>query len=445
MSPFDVIVVGAGSAGRAAAEAAREAGARVALAEDGSWTTQCAENGCMPSKALLASAHRAHAARTAADLGVDTDVSVDLPAVMRRVRRLRDDFTTDARNTVLDGITCIEGRASFADPSTVRLDDGTELLGRAFVIATGATPRIPAPLDSIPHHTHESIFELEQPGPVLAIVGAGPVGLELGQAFAHLGVEVHVIDGAEDLQITGLPEVDSAYRRALGGAIHWHFHAEVEQAVDDDGIELTLTDGAVIHPDHVLVAAGFETLLDRIGLERAFDVDDVRELAVCEETRRLGDLPVFVAGDVSGPELLHEARWEGTIAGKNAAGSPIRRPRPVALRMVFTEPQCVVVGDPTQPGWCWGRQELADQGRARTEGQAVGELRVGLDADGRVGTAVLVSRDAEHLGHLIAWAVDASEHVDQLLARVFYHPTREEGLRSALEAARRAWVDAARS
>lgn len=203
----DVAVIGAGTAGIAAERAARKAGARTLLIDPEFRGTLCANTGCMPSKLLIAASHAAHAARRAPVFGVHPgDPVIDGPAVMARVRAERDrfvDFTRETFDDLPEG-TAVRARARFVGPSELMLDDGRRVQARAVVIATGSQAQIPEPFRDLGPRilTNETIFELPDLPDSLAVIGGGPIGLELAQAMGRLGVPVTLFDQGTRLAAT---------------------------------------------------------------------------------------------------------------------------------------------------------------------------------------------------------------------------------------------------
>jgi len=435
---YDVVVIGAGTAGRNAVRAALAEGASVALVEEGRWTTLCARSGCMPSKALLASARRAHDIATADRLGIEASGRASIPRVLERVRRLRDDLRSDARDDFPSGgVAFFEGRARFVSPRTIAVDGQRTVTGRAFVVATGGRIRIPDGFDGIDVHTHETLFDAEDLGPRVGVVGAGPIGLELGQGLAQLGAEVHLFDEQPALDPIDDPVIGRRWQERLRRDLTLHLGHRPVGHRTSDGVVIEAGDASV-SVDTILVAAGQGPRVDDLGLAEVFGVD-LDDPAVADETRRLEEHPVFLAGDVHGRPILHEAAWEGSVAGANAARWPeVRRTqRPTPLQTVFTTPQIVRVG-PVTSGLTWGEAELGDQGRMRLDDTDEGLLRIGIDADERVVAATFLATSAEHLGHLVAWAIETRATARELLRRPVYHPTLEEGLVTALRNARAA-------
>ena len=195
--------------------------------------------------------------------------------------------------------------------------------------------------------------------------------------------------------------------------------------------------------DYVLAATGRRPTLAGIGLERTSLWRSAREkLDVDPLSGRVGNSHIFIAGDATSElQLLHEAADEGRLAGENAARypEPYRRARRAGLAIVFSEPQSALAGrshrELTESGVRFetGAVHFDDQGRARVMGEDRGVLRVyGEVNTGRLLGAEMIGPNAEHVGHLLAWSIEAGEHVSDILRKPFYHPVLEEGVRTAL-------------
>ena len=433
MKHVDVAIIGAGTAGLNARRAALAAGASVAIFDPGPLGTTCARVGCMPSKVLIAAAEHAHEARRAGDFGVRTEVAVDPVAVMERVQRMRNMFVSKTRGGIERLGAPIAARARFVGPNTLEAD-GERYEADAIVLATGSRPVIPGPWAAAGDAllTNEEVFELERLPESLLVIGAGAVGLELGQAMHRLGVRVSVLDVSGTLAGLDDPALVDVVRDSLGVDLHLrHTLLSVEPSPDGVRVRFRGEDGAE-HDDtwqHVLVAAGRAPRLDGLDLAAA-GLDPLPTIDA--RTGRLGNSAVYIAGDVTGDRmLLHEAAHEGVIAGANAARHPhaASSERKTPLAIVFTDPQIAVVG---RRGSVRGTLDFAFQSRAKVLGREAGRIEISAEPDGRLTGATIIGPDAEHLGHLLAWAVQAGFTVEQALAMPFYHPVLEEGLQSAL-------------
>jgi dihydrolipoamide dehydrogenase len=440
----DVAVIGAGTAGLAAERAARANGASTLLIDPDFSGTTCANVGCMPSKLLIAASRARHAVDRAGVFGVKVGaVSVDDAALLGRVRAERDRFAASTRegiDKIPDGIR-IASRAKFSGPGHLLLDDRRSIDARAIVIATGSRPTMPDAFAALGERalTNESVFELKTLPRRLAVVGSGAIGLELAQAFARLGVKVALFDTSETMARVRCARVHSALREIIERDVELHLGVEVTPERADDGVCLRWSgssEGEAMF-DHVLVAVGRPPVLEGIAIDKAeLETDDKGVPCHDRSTMRCGDSNVFLAGDVAADlPLLHEASHDGAIAGRNAAAFPAPVPvdRYVPFSITFTDPQVVSIGEAEADGAVSGSADFSDQGRARVEARNEGALTLYAAApDGVLIGADLVAPAGEHLGHLLAWAIQQKMTATKLLEMPFYHPTIEEGLKQAL-------------
>ncbi|HEX4332490.1 MAG TPA: dihydrolipoyl dehydrogenase [Usitatibacter sp.] len=446
----DVAVIGAGTAGLAAYRAAKAAGASVLLIEGGPKGTTCARVGCMPSKLLIAAAEAAHGVERAGHFGVHAgSPRIDGGEVMARVRRERDRFV----GFVLEDIEAIpaseqlRGRARFVDRNTLDVD-GTQIAARAIVIATGSRPAIPPILEGLGDRlvVNDDVFSWEALPASVAVFGPGVIGLELGQALARLGVRVVVLGRGGRLGPITDPAVRDAALKAFSSEFYLDPNAHVSRvAAVEGGVEIDYVgvEGGkrTDRFDYALAATGRVPNVDGLGLEAlglALGKGGVPEFD--PRTGQAGSTSIFIAGDASNfMPLLHEAADEGRIAGANAARYPSVAPsaRRAPLGIVFTDPQIAIVGGgfAAQHAHAIAAGEVAfeNQGRSRVMLRNRGILRVyGDPQTGRFLGAEMVGPDAEHIGHLLAWALQSGMTVEGMLEMPFYHPVVEEGLRTAL-------------
>lgn len=436
----DVAIIGAGTAGLAAERAARRAGARTLLIDDGFAGTLCANTGCMPSKLLIAAAH-AHARLDKVRLmGIDIPAAhVDGRRVMERLRAERDRFVAATRESfdTLPAGTCINARARFVAPDRLELDDGRQVAARAVVIATGSAPVVPKPYRDLGPLmlTNETVFEIEDLPRTMAVIGAGPLGAELAQAFGRLGVQVALFDEGDRLAKIRCDRVHGAFRDHFTHDVVLHLGIAPEPSAHDDGIRLTWGGQ---HQDFacVLVATGRAPALDGLNLKATgLPLDDKGVPDFDRKSLQCGGLPIFIAGDADADApVLHEASLEGAIAGGNAARYPDVTPadRQPPFTITFTDPPVAAIGAPPDECAINGFADYADQGRAQVDARAGGLLRLGADTQGRLIGADLAVPGAEHLAHLLVAAVMNGSTASDLLALPFYHPTLEEGLKPAL-------------
>lgn len=367
----DVAVIGAGTAGIAAERSARSNGANTLLVDPRFDGTLCANTGCMPSKLLIAAAHEAYRVGKAEMFGVRVrDVKVDGPAVMRRVRDERDRFARMTRESLaeLPEKTRVHAYARFIGPTRLGLSDGREVEAKAIVIATGAKPVVPPAFAKRGQlvKTHETIFELEDLPRRLAVVGAGPIGLELSQAFARLGVDVSLFDKSDNIGKVRCARVHAALREVIEGELKLHLGGDVEPEKSGETVTMRWSggDSGKAKFDLVLAALGRPPHLDGLDLENAgLRCDDDGVPCHDRVTMRCGESPVFIAGDVAADiPLLHEASMDGAIAGRNAAAFPCetKATRNVPLSITFTDPPTASIGRAEEDGAITGTVDFED-------------------------------------------------------------------------------------
>jgi len=440
----DVAVIGAGTAGLAAERAARRHGARTLLIDDRWAGTTCASVGCMPSKLLIVAGEAHHEVQRAGTFGIEVgSVRVDGAAVMARVRRERDHFvaaTKQGFEKLPEGVAQ-QATARFVAPDRLQLSDGRTVRARTVIIATGSYPLVPEPFDALGDRalTNETIFELADLPRSLAVIGTGPVGLELAQAMARLGVKVTLFGQDDGLGALKDAEVKAELRQILERDLTLYLNVEVDARRQGDGVRLSWSGAASGEGDFdfVLVAAGRPPRLKGLGLETTgIELDDHGTPVYDPQTLRCGSSSIFIAGDADHDRpILHEASDEGAIAGRNAACYPEVRTtsRSPLFSLIFTDPPVAVLGNPPDAGSLIGTSSYHDQGRARVEARNEGIARLYAEpGTGKLTGAAMVGPGMDHLGHLLVLALIHGETASSLLDMPFYHPTLEEGLKSAL-------------
>jgi len=453
----DVAVIGAGTAGLAAYRAVKSAGRRALLIEGGVYGTTCARVGCMPSKLLIAPAEAAHAVDRFAAFGlaVDGPVRIDGKAVMARVRRERDRFVGFVVEGVdkLPAADKVRGHARFADDRTLLVSreprgapDLTITADRV-VIATGSSPSYPPAWAALGPRlvTNDDVFDWQDLPSSVAVFGPGVIGLELGQALHRLGVRVKIFGRGGGVGPLRDPALVEHARRVLGAEFYLDTDAQADVARDGDAVKVTYRalDGSTKTErfDYLLAATGRRPNVGSLDLARTSLALDRFGVPVYDRnTLRAGQSHIFIAGDASNDApLLHEAADEGRIAGTNAARYPDVRPglRRAGLGIVFTDPQIAIVGGGYDTAriahHVTGVVSFEDQGRSRVMLRNRGLLHVYAEVEtGLFLGAEMLGPDAEHIGHLLAWARQMNLAIEQMLEMPFYHPVVEEGLRTAL-------------
>ena len=456
---IDVAVIGAGTAGLAAYRAAKTAGASAVIIEGGPYGTTCARVGCMPSKLLIAAAEAAHGIEQAPAFGVHVDGAIRIEGreVMNRVKRERDRFVGFVLRGV-DGLPQqdrLRGHANFIDDHHIQVDTHTHITARSVVIATGSSAAFPETFKALGDRLiiSDDVFQWDDLPKSVVVIGPGVIGLELGQALHRLGVRVVVLGRGGRVGPISDPEIRSCAIATFNGEFVLDPDANVASMQrEGDGVAVTYTAlaGSKVTErfDYVLTATGRTPNVKGIGLENTTLKIDVKGVPIFNpltaQTVNAGSAsPIFIAGDSSNLiPVLHEASDEGRIAGENAARVALGKPvaqglRRVPLGVVFTDPQIAIVGGgfhALKAGtFATGQTSFEDQGRARVMLKNKGLMNVYGDlASGRFLGAEMLAPGAEHLGHLLSWALANKMTVTQMLEMPFYHPVIEEGLRSAL-------------
>ncbi len=443
---IDVAIIGAGTAGLSARTEVAKATDSYRVFDPGPYGTTCARTACMPSKAFLQSAHdfhRRHAFEALGIRGAD-GLSADGAAALRATRALRD-------RLVAGVIESMKGwRETHLVPHAPAFrEDGALVAGgrafrpRATIVATGARPVVPAAWRGFGDRviTSDAFFEMADLPRRMAVVGLGPVGLELGQALARLGVAVTAFDPGPTLGGLSDPEIQPLIREAMGREMRLVAAAPEPEAGPDGALKLRWAEGEAV-VDRALLAIGRAPDLSALRLDRiGVALDDEGRPALEPDRLDQPKAGVWFAGDVaSGPALLHEAADEGRLAGWRAVrGGDAAFRRRTPLRMVFTEPQIAEAG----PGWAALRQRgdalavggasFDDTGRTLLSRAEGGAVRIYAEkATARLLGAAFFAPAAEHAAHLLAYALDQGADLRALLRAPVYHPTHEEVLRRAL-------------
>ena len=355
---YDLVVIGAGSAGLSAAEFSAQLGQRVALVERGRIGGDCTWTGCVPSKALLKAAKVAHQMRTAHQYGLGGGKPVvDFSAVMGRVSGAVDQVYRGESPDVLrqKGIDVIEGNARFVDAKTLAVETSipdqhhTELTARRFIIATGARPFVPPipGLEDVEYLTYETIWDLRVLPSSLIVVGAGPIGCELAQAFCRLGSDVTLVEGADRVLLQDDPEAAELISLQLTqDGVSLRLNSIVQRAWQDgDGIHVNVG-GSEIVGDALLLAVGRTPNINGLGLESAGVVHGPEGIQV-NNRLRTSQKRILAAGDCAGGyQFTHYAAWQGFMAVRNAfmPGLAVKAVLDHVPWTTFTDPEVAHVG-----------------------------------------------------------------------------------------------------
>lgn len=433
---YRLVIIGAGSAGLAAADFASRLGVRVALVERNRVGGDCTWTGCVPSKALLHVAEICHIARRAQDFGVGgAGVTIDFQAAMTFVRRAIQDvyrYETPAA-LAARGITVIQGEARFLDARTLDVA-GRQVQGDAFLLTPGARPVIPTipGLEVVPYLTYETVFELSSLPLRLAIVGGGPVGVELAQAFQRLGSQVTLLDHHDRVISIADPEASAALERALErDGVNLRLRARVDRVSQTSGdIMLHLGEQTVL-ADALLVAAGRGPSVESLNLDQAGVVWSERGIMV-EASLRTSQPHIYACGDAVGSfQFTHYAAWQAVMAVRNALlPGRTRGWQETVPWTLFTEPEIAQVGlDEQRARLQHGdalrvvRWPIERIDRAVTQGETDGFLKLLHLPKGRLLGATIVSRQAGELANELSVALSKHLSVADLAGAIHVYPT----------------------
>jgi dihydrolipoamide dehydrogenase len=456
---YDLVVIGAGSAGLVTAYLAAAARARVALVEKGEMGGDCLNTGCVPSKALIRTARAVAEARRAAELGIGRmDVEVDFAQVMERVQRVvRQVAPHDSveRYTAL-GVECVHGEARLASPWTVRVGERV-LTARAIVLATGAGPFVPPlpGLERIDYLTSDNLWELRERPERLAVLGGGPVGCELAQAFARLGSRVTQVEMAGRLLSREDPEVSDRVRERFQAEGMEVLTGVEAQRVDARERVLVCARGDEVRRipfDRLLVAVGRKPHTRGLGLEELGIRLTARGTLETDAYLRTSVPSVYAAGDVVGPmQFTHVAAHQAWYAAVNALLGlrALKADYSAVPAATFTDPEVARVGLNEQEATARGipcqatTYDLADLDRAIADGDARGLVKV-LTPPGKdriLGATVV----GPHAAELIAEWTLAMRHrlgLSKVLGTIHAYPTLAEANKHVAGAWRRAHTSA---
>jgi pyruvate/2-oxoglutarate dehydrogenase complex dihydrolipoamide dehydrogenase (E3) component len=441
---YDLVILGGGTGGLVSSLIAANIGARVALVERGRTGGDCLWTGCVPSKSLIAAAHLAHRMRHGSDVGLrPVEPDIDFAQVMAHVHgaiaRIEPHDSPERLRS--EGVEVIAGEGRFVDARTIAAD-GRRLGFRSAIVATGSEPAIP-PVDGLAGDdvlTTETLWSLRELPRRLVVLGGGPIGCELGQAFARLGAEVTMIEVAERLLLKEEP--------GAGALIAQRLQAEgVDVRLGTRALELRRPPEApaqlvvesalgtgVVEFDRIVVAAGRRPRTAGIGLEAA-GVETGPGAAITVDGRLRTSAPrIFAVGDVTGLlPFTHVAAHHARVATLNALFGMRRTVDDTIPWVTFTDPEVAHVGlTEEQARARWGakatvahsRYEAVD--RAVTEGDTEGFVLLVGDRRGRLVGATVVGAAAGEVIAELAARVAHGDKIDALSTTVHAYPTLAE-------------------
>ncbi len=441
----DVAIIGSGSAGLYAMSKVKPSGKSFVLINGGELGTTCARVGCMPSKALIQTAHDLSRTKILGRYGVEgqDQIEIDLNETLEYVQDMRDTFVDRVLSNSTDHMSdevLIEGYAKFVEPNLLQVDEQL-IRAEKIIIATGSRPVLPKPWEAFGDKviTTDQFFELEEMPASMAVIGLGTIGLEIGQSLSKLGVEVTGFDMLDSIGGIEDPAVAQTALQIIGKDFPLHLGAAAEITQDGEKLRVTAGDNSVL-VDRVLASLGRTPNIESLELENAGIELDARGIPLFNRnTMQCGNSHILIAGDVNNDiPLLHEAGDEGRIAGSNAVSDqivPYQRKTPIAIN--FCDPNICHVGlrwsELNHEQVAVGEVQLAPVGRALIMGKNKGIIRVYAEKQsGKLLGAAMVSVSGENLAHLLAWSIQQGLTVGDLIQMPYYHPVIEEALQAAL-------------
>ena len=422
----DLLIIGAGSGGLSVAAGAAQMGADVVLLEGGEMGGDCLNYGCVPSKALLAQAKRAH-----------MGLSVSYADAMKHVRKVIQEIEPMDSQKRFEGfgVNVIREFGRFVGRNEV--EAGTNRIqARRIVVATGSSPMVPpiTGLDQVPYLTNETLWDLTDLPDHLLIIGAGPIGMEMAQAHVRLGSKVTVVDMDHALHHDDpdLAKIVTDRLKAEGVSL-----IEGESVASVDGvvgqISMTLSDGREIIGSHLLVATGRRPKVDGLNLEAAgIDLDGL--FIKTDNGLRTSNPKVYAIGDVNGRmQFTHAAGYQAGVVVRSALfGLPAKASHSHVPRATYTQPELAQVGlTEADARRTYGKKleivlfDIAHNDRARAEGSNEGLIKVMVVKKRPVGVSIV----GAHAGELITtWSLAMVNNLTmaQISAMVAPYPTYSE-------------------
>jgi len=422
---YNLVVIGAGTAGIISALGAAGLGAKVAIVEKYLVGGDCLYAGCVPSKAIIRSAHVVGEIRRGREMGVHVDeeaIRVDFGEVMGRMRRIRAEISYDdaVQRFTREGVDVFLGGAHFTGANTIEVDDGDKKVTLHFkkaVICTGSNPReLPIPgLHEAGFLTNETLFQLTEQPRRMAVLGSGPIGSEMAQTFARLGTEVTILERMGQLLIREDPDAAKVVQTSMiEDGVRLVFNAEIQS------VEVTPT-GKLIHflqegekrsceVDAILVSVGRVPGLDGLNLEAA-GIEYNERAVVTDDTLRTTNPNVYASGDVAQKyQFTHMADATSRIVLRNALfpGPKQKLDSLIVPWCTYTNPQIAHVGlyekDAKEKGIAIDTfiKHFDDVDRSRTDGETEGfvKIHVKKGSDQILGATIVASEAGEMINEI---------------------------------------------
>ncbi len=445
----DICVIGAGSGGLSVAAAAAAFGVSVVLVEKAKMGGDCLNYGCVPSKALIAAGKLAHAMRSAEEFGIKpVEPIIEFPAVMRHVREVIASIAPSdsvERFTAL-GVRIIKAEARFRNKRTVVAGD-IAIRARRFVIATGSSPLVPPVpgLDTVEFMTNETVFDLERKPGHLIVIGGGPIGVELAQAFGRLGSRVTVIEASAALNAVD-PEMSAialAAVRGEGVAVREKTTVARVERRGKTGVRVfveTPVGEVAIDGTHILVAAGRRPNVETLGLDKAH-IDCTPKGIKVSAMLRTRNRRVYAIGDVAGSlQFTHVANYHASLVLRGLLFRLPAKQKPIGVPWaIFTDPEIAHIGlNEAGAAKAHGKVRIlrwpyAENDRAQAERKIKGHIKLVVGKKGKILGVTIVGAGASEMINIWSLAWSKGLGLRDMAGIIAPYPTMTEiGKRAAI-------------
>lgn len=445
----DILVIGGGPGGYAAALRAAQLGRSVTLVERGAIGGTCLNVGCIPSKVLIHAAELAHLPTAAAGTGVHLTAQVDLPELKAHMAKVVGGLTGGVDQLLkAAGVTVISGTARFSRPNRVAIMDESHVEHVEFqeaIVATGSRPielaDLPFSDDRIVSSTG-ALFDFDRVPESIAVVGGGYIGVELGTAWAKLGSAVTIVEASDSI----LPGLDARLSRVVGRQLKQLgvtvLTSTFAQAMTDQGLTVEGTAGtSTVSAAKVIVCVGRTPNTADLGLNTV-GVTPGADGRIPVDPGRRAARRILAIGDITaGPALAHKATAEAEVAARTAAGETAVFDPAAVPAVVFCDPEIATVGLSAAEAADAGAEvtkfvfPLGASSRAQTLGATTGHMELVADAEGTVLGAHLAGPHVSELIGEMTLAIEMAATVEEIAATIHPHPTMSEGLLEAAHGA----------
>lgn len=437
----DICIIGAGAGGLSLAAGAAQLGAKVVLIEQDKMGGECLNNGCIPSKSLLASAKVANIIKNSRPFGIDSSTpEINYAKVREQVKNV---MATIAPHDSIErftglGVNVIVGKAQFVDAETIKVNNQI-IKARRFVIATGSAPSIPSipGLSNVSFLTNETIFDLAEKPTRLIIIGGGSIGCELAQAFLLLGSSVTLLEAQTILPNDDVDLGAIIKQQLINEGLDLYENVKINNFTKNNGNVSVIFDSSgtprTIDGSHILIAAGRKPKLTDLNLEAANVIYNAHGIQV-NNRLQTSNKKIYAIGDIAGEyHFTHIANYHADVVLRNIL---FRCPSKVNYeslpRVTFTTPELAQVGLTEAEAKKSGKKvhvveaEFKDNDRAQTEHQITGKIKVVLS---RFGKILGVSIIGSHAGELILpWGIAINENLSMkaMASVIVAYPTLSE-------------------